>query len=98
MTVISLNIDPARNDEMAHKNRLPKIEDVEAGKGRNMKKKPTPNETEVKMLTTRVPKVLIKRVKTFCSENEMTIQDFVTDAIIEKLERVYKERRKKLRL
>ena len=98
MTVISLNIDPARNDEMAHKNRLPKIEDVEAGEGINMKKKPIPNETEVKMLTTRVPKVLIKRVKTFCSENEMTIQDFVTDAIIEKLERVYKERRKKLRL
>ena len=63
-----------------------------------MKKKPTPNETEVKMLTTRVPKVLIERVKAFCNENEMTIQDFVTDAIIEKLELVYKERRKKLRL
>jgi len=98
MTVISLNIDPARNDEMAHKNRLPKIEDVVAGKGRNMKKKPTSNETEVKMLTTRVPKVLIERVKVFCNENEMTIQDFMTDAIIEKLERVHKERRKKLRL
>ena len=83
---------------MAHKNRLPKIEDVVAGKGRNMKKKPSPNETEVKMLTTRVPKVLIERVKAFCSENEMTIQDFMTDAIIEKLERVHKERRKKLRL
>ena len=32
------------------------------------------------------------------NENEMTIQDFVTDAIIEKLELVHKERRKKLRL
>ncbi|MDH3568190.1 MAG: hypothetical protein OEM61_12670 [Desulfobacteraceae bacterium] len=63
-----------------------------------MKKKPTPNETKVKMLTTRVPKVLMERVKAFCNENEMTIQDFVTDAIIEKLELVYKERRKKLRL
>ena len=98
MTVISLNIDPAGNDEIAYKNKLPKIEDVVAGKGRNMKKKPTPNETELKMLTTRVPKVLIERVKTFCAENEMTIQDFVTDAIIEKLELVHKERRKKLRL
>ena len=63
-----------------------------------MKKKPTPNKTEVKMLTTRVPKVLIERVKAFCNENEMTIQDFVTDAIIEKLELVHKERRKMLRL
>ena len=98
MTVISLNIDPAGNDEIAYKNKLPKIEDVVAGKGRNMKKKPTPNETELKMLTTRVPKVLIERVKTFCAENEMTIQDFVTDAIIEKLELVHKERRKKQRM
>ncbi len=32
MTVISLNIDPARNDEMAYKNRLPEIEDVVVGK------------------------------------------------------------------
>ena len=63
-----------------------------------MKKKLTPNKTEVKMLTTRVPKVLIERVKTFCNDDEMTIQDFVTDAIIEKLELVHKERRKKLRL
>ena len=63
-----------------------------------MKKKPTPNKTEVKMLTTRVPKILIERVKAFCNENEMTIQDFVTDAIIEKLALVYKERRKKPRL
>jgi len=77
---------------------LPKIEDVVAGKGRNMKKKPTPNETELKMLTTRVPKVLIGRVKTFCAENEMTIQDFVTDAIIERLDLVHKERRKKQRM
>ncbi len=63
-----------------------------------MKKNPFPDNTEIKMLTTRVPKVLIERVKAFCDENEMTIQDFVTDAIIEKLELVYKERRKKLRL
>jgi len=31
MTVISLNIDPARNDGMANKNRLPEIEDVVVG-------------------------------------------------------------------
>ena len=63
-----------------------------------MKKKPTPNKTEVKMLTTRVPEVLIERLKAFCNENEITIQDFVSDAIIEKLELVHKERRKKPRL
>ena len=63
-----------------------------------MKEKPIPNKTEVKMLTTKVPKVLMERVKAFCNENEITIQNFVTDAIIEKLELVYKERRKKRRL
>jgi len=50
------------------------------------------------MLNTGLPKKLIKRVKIFCDENEMTIQDFVTDAIIEKLELANKERRKKSRL
>jgi len=29
----SLNIDPARNDEIAYKNELPDIEDVVVGKG-----------------------------------------------------------------
>jgi len=33
MTVISLNIDPARNDEIAYKNRLTEIEDVVVGLG-----------------------------------------------------------------
>jgi hypothetical protein len=63
-----------------------------------MKKNPFSDNTEIKMLMTRVPKVLMERVKAFSNENEMTIQDFVTDAIIEKLELVHKERRKKLRL
>ena len=63
-----------------------------------MKKNPTPEETETEMLNTGLPKDLIKRVKTFCDESKMTIQDFVTDAIIEKLALVHKERRKKPRL
>ena len=41
---------------------------------------------------------LINRINAFCVEQELTIQDFVTDAIIEKLNLVYKERRKKGRL
>jgi uncharacterized coiled-coil protein SlyX len=41
---------------------------------------------------------LISRINAFCAEQELTIQDFVTDAIIEKLNLVYKERRKKGRM
>ncbi len=63
-----------------------------------MKKKPTPEETETEMLSTVLPQDLIKRVEVFCAEQEMTIHDFVTDAIIEKLALVHKERRKKPRL
>ena len=33
---------------------------------------------------------LINRVNAFCAEQEMTIHEFVTDVIIEKLERVHK--------
>ncbi|MBW2199836.1 MAG: hypothetical protein JRF71_03260 [Deltaproteobacteria bacterium] len=63
-----------------------------------MKKNPTPEETDPEILNTGLPKKLIKRVKIFCDENEMTIQDFVTDAIIDKLALVHKERRKRPRL
>jgi hypothetical protein len=63
-----------------------------------MKKNPTPEETETEMLSIGLPKNLIKRVKIFCDERKITIQDFVTDAIIEKLALVHKERRKKPRL
>ena len=33
---------------------------------------------------------LINRINAFCAEQEMTIHEFVTDVIIEKLERVHK--------
>ena len=64
----------------------------------NMKKKPNTEKSESKILNTVIPEGLIERIKAFCAEKEMTIQDFVTDAIIEKLELAYKERRKKPRL
>jgi len=41
---------------------------------------------------------LIKRINAFCDEQDITIHEFVSDAIVEKLELVYKERRKKPRL
>jgi len=63
-----------------------------------MKKKPTSEKTETKMVSTRIPKDLMKRIKVFCDENKMTIKDFLADAITEKLELAHKERRKKSRL
>ena len=63
-----------------------------------MKKKLIPETIETKTLKTMLPKELFKRVEALCAEKEMTIQDFVTDAIIEKLELANKERRKKSRL
>ena len=63
-----------------------------------MEKKPTPEKTETKPLNILLPEELMERVQTLCAERNMTIQDFVTDAIIEKLGLVHKERRKKSRL
>lgn len=67
-------------------------------KGEHMEKKPTTENAETNMLNISLQKELIKRIKVFCAEKEITVQEFVTDAIIEKLELVYKERRRKSRL
>ena len=67
-------------------------------KGINMEKKPTMENTETKTLNISLRKELIKRVEVFCAEKNITVRDFVTDAIIEKIELAYKERRKKSRL
>ena len=63
-----------------------------------MEKKPTPENTDTKELNIMLPEELIKRIYLFCDERDITIQDFVTDAIIEKLQLAHKERRKKVRL
>ena len=63
-----------------------------------MEKKPPPEKTEAKELNIMLPEELIKRIYLFCDERGITIQDFVTDAIIEKLQLARKERRKKARL
>ncbi len=67
-------------------------------KGENMEKKPVTENSETHMLNIRLRKELLKRVESLCDEKEITVQDFVTDAILEKLELVHKERRKKSRL
>ena len=54
--------------------------------------------TEKKLLSIMIPEELINRVNAFCYDQHMTIQEFVTDAIIEKLNLFYKERRQKDRL
>ena len=46
------------------------------------KKKP---DVETKMLNTRVPKDLIKKVKMYCVEHETTVQEFITRTLEEKL-------------
>lgn len=52
-------------------------------------KEKTPRETpaaaKTKMLNTRIPKDLIKRLKVYCVENEITMQDCITQMIQEKL-------------
>ncbi|PLX43335.1 MAG: hypothetical protein C0611_15180 [Desulfobacteraceae bacterium] len=63
-----------------------------------MKNKPPPEKTETKLLNILLPEELINRINAVCTDKDMTIQEFVTDAVIEKLELVYKERRKKDRL
>jgi metal-responsive CopG/Arc/MetJ family transcriptional regulator len=63
-----------------------------------MEKKRIQIKPEPKCLNIMLPEELIKRVDTICAEKEMSVQDFVMDAIIEKLQLVYKERRKKPRL
>jgi hypothetical protein len=45
-----------------------------------------------------LPEDLINRVNAVCADKDISIQEFVTDAIIEKLALVHKEKRKKIRL
>jgi NRPS condensation-like uncharacterized protein len=63
-----------------------------------MENKPPMEETETKLLNIMLPEELMERVQSYCDERDMTVKDFVADAIIEKLNLVYKERRKKGRM
>jgi hypothetical protein len=63
-----------------------------------MKNKTPAEKTETKLLKIILPKELLERVQSYCNEKKMTVKEFVSDAIIEKLKLAYKERRKKPRL
>jgi len=63
-----------------------------------MEKKPKLETAKIKPINIMLPEELSERVQAFCAERSMTVQDFATDAIIEKLQLARKERRKKDRL
>jgi hypothetical protein len=54
--------------------------------------------TEKKLLNIMLPVELIERVNAVCADKDITIQEFVADAIVEKLNLAYKYRRKRPRL
>jgi predicted HicB family RNase H-like nuclease len=54
--------------------------------------------TETKMLNVRLHEELVERLRAHCRERQITVKEFVTDAIIEKLRLAHKERRKKPRM
>jgi hypothetical protein len=54
--------------------------------------------TETKPINIMLPEELLERIQSCCNEKDMTVKGFATDAIIEKLNLVYKERRKKGRM
>ena len=60
--------------------------------------KDKPNITNTKPINIMLQEDLINRINAYCSDQDITIHEFVTDAIIEKIELVHKERRKKDRL
>ena len=62
-----------------------------------MEKKPS-EKIETNQLNIMLPEELFERVQTLCADKDITIQEFVADAIIEKLNLVYKDRRKRSRL
>ena len=63
-----------------------------------MENKPSEKKTDPKRLNIILPEELLERVQAFCTERDMTILEFFHDAIIEKLELAYKEKRKRPRL
>ncbi len=53
---------------------------------------------EIDYICVNIPKALYERVQVFCKSRTFAPQDFILEAISEKLASVHKERRKKQRL
>jgi hypothetical protein len=62
-----------------------------------MEKNPT-EKAKKELLNITLPEELIDRVNIVCADKDITIQEFISDAIIDKLELVHKDRRKRPRL
>ena len=60
--------------------------------------KKTAATSKTKPINIMLPVELIERVNAVCADKEITTQEFVTDAILDRLELVYKDRRKRPRL
>ena len=54
--------------------------------------------SETQNLQIKMPQELLNRVNTHCERISMAVDEFILDAITEKLELAYKERRRKQRL
>jgi hypothetical protein len=60
-----------------------------------MEKRSNPEPKKSKPINIMLQEDLIKRINAFCAKQDITIHEFVTDAIIEKLNLVYKQRPKR---
>jgi hypothetical protein len=56
------------------------------------------DKTTTNLLNVLLPEALMVRIQSFCAERDMTVEEFTTDAIIEKLQLAFKDRRIKPRL
>jgi hypothetical protein len=56
------------------------------------------NQDETQTVTFQLPKNLLARIEKLCTRREIPLDTFIIDAITEKLQNAYKERRKKQRL
>ena len=56
-----------------------------------MENRPPSMKTETNLLNIMIPEELLERIQTYCNERDMDVKEFVTDAIIEKLELAHKE-------
>ena len=55
-------------------------------------------EMETKIIKIKLPQALFERISNHCVKKSILVDDFILDAIAEKLELVYKERRRRPRL
>jgi hypothetical protein len=60
--------------------------------------KKTIEKTDNETVAVNIPKGLVDRMRVYCDEKNITTEEFVIDAIGEKLHRSYKEKRKRPRL